>query len=83
MEGDKEAIEAFHADRKRRNDFWETLKKLRKEFQSENLVYDAFKFEKWVVEKYGIQLNFVEGNIGGDYQIVDEQKHLVYLLKFQ
>jgi hypothetical protein len=83
MQSDQEALEAFHSDRKRRNDFWSILKKLRDEYQSENAQFDAYEFEEWITDKYGIQLNFVEGNIGGDYQIVDEQKYIVYLLKFQ
>jgi hypothetical protein len=83
MQGDQEAIEALHSDRKRRNDFWATLKKLRDEFQNEHTNFDAYEFEEWITDKYGIKLNFVEGNIGGDYQIVDEQKYILYVLKFQ
>jgi hypothetical protein len=83
MQDDQEALEAFHSDRKRRNDFWAILKKLRDEFQDDHAQFDAYVFEAWVEKKYGIKLNFVQGSIGGDYKIVDEQKYIVYLLKFQ
>jgi hypothetical protein len=83
IQADQEAIEAFHSDRKRRNGFWETLKILRVEYQTEHTDFDAYAFEEWMADKYGIQLNFVDGYLGGDYQVVDEKKYLVYVLKFK
>ena len=82
---DKENHDSFLEERKRRNNFWSTLNLLRTEYQVNHPQFDAYEFEKWVTEKYGIKLNFVgpHNHIGGDYQIVDEQKYLIYLLKFQ
>lgn len=69
---------------KKREKFWSVLKLIRKEFMAEtkSTSYDSYEFEEYVKEKYGIKLNFVEGNIGGTYEVVDQQKHLIFLLKF-
>lgn len=83
LNSDEENLKLFLEERNRRNNFWATLKVLRTEFQVEHEQFDAYVFEDWVEKKYGIKLNFVEGGIGGDYRVVDEQKYLIYLLKFQ
>jgi hypothetical protein len=80
---DKENHDSFLEERARRNNFWNILKLLRTEYQIDHNQFDAYEFEEWVREQYGIQLNFVGGDIGGDYQVVDEKKYLIYLLKFQ
>lgn len=67
----------------KRGKFWLVLKEIRKEFVKEvSDNFDPYEFERYVKDKYGIQLNFVEGNIGGTYEVVDEHKHLIFLLKF-
>lgn len=83
LESDDSNFKEFLEERNRRNNFWATLKILRTEYQLHHPQFDAYEFEEWVSNKYGIQLNFVDNNIGGDYQVVDEKKYLIYLLKFQ
>lgn len=68
---------------KKRQNFWTTLKLLRKEFLEKENSFDAYKFTDYVADNYGIQINIIEGNyFGGTYSIIDQQKYLVYLLKF-
>jgi hypothetical protein len=83
LESDDANFKEFSEERDRRISFWTTLKLLRTEYQVTHYEFDAYDFEKWVEEHYGIKLNFVDGNIGGDYQVVDEKKYLVYVLKFK
>jgi hypothetical protein len=43
---------------------------------------DAYEFEDYLEKHYGIRMNVVNGNITDGYQVVDEKKFLVFLLKF-
>jgi len=69
--------------RKNRWNYWEALKKVRKEYMSQNKEFDAYDFEDYLVGQYGLKMNIVNGNITDGYQIVDEKKYLIFLLKFQ
>ena len=69
--------------RKNRWNYWEALKKVRKEYMTQNKEFDAYDFEDYLVGKYGLKMNIVGGNITDGYQIVDEKKYIIFLLKFQ
>jgi hypothetical protein len=68
----------------KRKKYWETLRKIREEYSEAkgNQRFEGTEFELFMEETYGIRLVYYEGNIAGTYDIVDEQKHLIYLLKF-
>jgi hypothetical protein len=69
--------------RKRRWDYWAALKLVRKEYMEQNKQFDAYDFEDYLVGQYGLKMNIVGGNITDGYEIVDEKKYLIFLLKFQ
>lgn len=69
--------------RKNRWKYWGLLKQVRVEFMEDKSEFDAYLFEDYIQAKYGIKMNMVNGNITDGYQIVDEQKYLVFLLRFQ
>ena len=71
--------------RKKRWDYWAALKKVRVEYMQDakNGQFDAFDFEDYIEEKYGIKMNIVDGNITDGYNIMDEKKYIVFILKFQ
>ena len=69
--------------RKRRWDYWAALKLVRKEYMAQNKEFDAYDFEDYLIGQYGIRMNIVNGNITDGYEIVDEKKYLIFLLKFQ
>jgi hypothetical protein len=69
--------------RKNRWNYWEALKKVRKEYMAQNKEFDAYDFEDYLLGQYGLKMNIVNGNITDGYQIVDEKKYLLFLLKFQ
>jgi hypothetical protein len=68
---------------KKRWDYWAALKLVRKEYMNQNKEFDAYDFEDYLVGQYGIKMNIVNGNITDGYEIVDEKKYLIFLLKFQ
>jgi hypothetical protein len=69
--------------RKKRWDYWAALKLVRKEYMLQNREFDAYDFEDYLTGQYGIKMNIVNGNITDGYEIVDEKKYLIFLLKFQ
>ena len=69
--------------RKNRWRYWSLLKLVRVEFMEDKLNFDGYDFATYIEDKYGIKMNMVNGNITDGYQIVDEQKYLIFLLRFQ
>jgi hypothetical protein len=69
--------------RRNRWNYWEALKKVRKEYMGQNSEFDAYDFEDYLTGQYGLKMNIVNGNITDGYEIVDEKKYLIFLLKFQ
>jgi len=70
--------------RKNRWIYWEALKKIRAEF-IENTIdgnFDAMEFEAYLEHNYGIKMKVVDGNITDGFIVTDEQKYLIFLLKF-
>lgn len=72
--------------RKNRWKYWEALKKVRVEYM-ETLdklegQFDAYDFEDYLENNYGIKMNIVNGNITDGYKIVDEKLYLIFLLKW-
>jgi hypothetical protein len=69
--------------RRNRWNYWGALKEVRKEFMAQNKEFDAYDFEDYLIGQYGVKMNIVNGNITDGYEIVDEKKYLIFLLKFQ
>ena len=73
--------------RQNRWDYWAGLKKARIEYMEKLNVldgqFDAYEFEEYLEQHYGIKMNLVNGNITDGFKIMDEKKYLVFLLKFQ
>ena len=69
--------------RKNRWNYWAALKLVRKEFMAQNSEFDTYDFEDYLTGQYGLKMNIVNGNITDGYEIVDEKKYLIFLLKFQ
>ena len=73
--------------RKKRWNYWAALKQIRKEYMQDMATldgqFDAYDFEDYIEENYGIKMNIVDGNITDGYRIMDEKKYLIFLLKYQ
>jgi hypothetical protein len=68
--------------RQARWDYYETLKKLRKESTEDGRNFDADEFIVWIEEKYGFKLVLNDTGITDDYTVTDEQKYLIFRLKY-
>jgi hypothetical protein len=65
---------------------WRTLQQAKAEHDNlriqQGLEFELGAFSVWLEETYGIRLQKVDDMIGPEFNIVDEQKYLVYNLKF-
>lgn len=64
--------------------FWDTIVKLKKEYDSSTTLFDADAFLDWLENKYGMRVfrENIGNGITDDYEIVDEQKFLIFMLKY-
>ena len=83
----EEDKDAMIKARDTRNEWWRLLKIMRDEY---NDVLDALEgqfdidsFDLFVERNFGVKMNYDQnGNITGEYDIVDKNKHLILLMKF-
>jgi hypothetical protein len=68
--------------RKNRWNYWNALKKIRVEYLDGKTNFDAYEFEEYIITVYGIKMHLTDGKITDGYEIVDEKKYVVFLLKF-
>ncbi len=66
---------------------WRTLQQAKAEFDNTRIAngqaWELGAFADWLENTYGVQLEKEEGMIGPKFHIVDEQKYLIYRLKFE
>ena len=63
--------------------YWSNLQSLVKEFAEEKGKYETPELFEWIENKYGLRpILTTDGEITDDYKVVDEQKFLVYILKY-
>lgn len=71
--------------RKKRWDYWNSLKKIRAEYMETVSAlsgqFDAYEFEEYVEKNYGIRMNLVHGKITDKFEIVDEKLYTLFILK--
>ena len=68
--------------RQARWDYYETLKKLRKEFTEDGRNFDAAEFIVWIEEKYGFKLILNDTGITDNYTVSDKEKYLIFRLRY-
>jgi hypothetical protein len=74
--------DAILDDRKKTYDFWKTLRKANDDYLSIDVAGDG-TFKEFMLYNYGIQLFYDEnGNIAAHFEITDEHKHLLFVLKY-
>ena len=69
--------------RKSRWKYWTNLKNLKLEFINETGSRNNQEYVVWLENKYGFRpTETIEGMLSDDYEVVDEKKFLVYILKY-
>jgi hypothetical protein len=86
MEADD--IPSLQEQRRKRDHYWAMLYNARQEFlklteqASAEYDIDPGAFYYYLTQNYGLQVETVDGKITGDYVVVNEQKYLIFLMKF-
>ena len=85
---DTEAIPSLREQREKRDQYWRMLFQARQDFLAltaqASIEYDVDPgaFFYFLKQNYGLLVETVDGQITGDYAIVDEKKYLLFLLKY-
>lgn len=70
----------------KRNEYWRMLKAAWNDYQANDLgPYGEPNFDSFNIlmeRRYGLRVNMTGGNIDSSYQIIDEKKHTLFLLKY-
>lgn len=68
--------------KRKRDRYWSRLKTAFDEYMRNDPEGNFNSFKYYMEQKYGLRVNMVSGNIDGSYQIVDDAKHTIFLLKY-
>lgn len=83
------AFEDWERERKtQRYQYWRMLRSARTEFlevTGSGIEYETWfdgAFRHYLSQKYGLQIGLIDGKITAEYNILDEKKYLLFLMKF-
>lgn len=80
-------FQTWEAERKaKRISYWMKLKKAHKDYE-ENECHGYYEpnlsgFRYWMERKWGISIEVIDGNFGQEYSVVNEQKFLLFEIKY-
>lgn len=83
----EQKFQTWDQERKRKRDqYWSMLRKAYKDYE-ENTCHGYYeptfeKFNQIMLDKYGVRVNMVAGELDSSFQIVDETKYILFLLKY-
>lgn len=70
----------------RRNEYWRRLRAAWEDYQANELgpygEPNLNSFRYFMERRYGLRVNMVGGNIDNSYQIIDDKKHTLFVLKY-
>lgn len=66
--------------KERRDYYWNMLRRAWNDFDEDDKTFESFN--KFMLSRYGLRVNMVGGNIDSSYQIVDDKKHTMFVLKY-
>ena len=70
-------------EQQKRNSYWKLLRMARSEYGPSAFdEYQSQPFDAWILETYGVKMFYEGTNIAGHFEIVDEHKYLLLLLKY-
>lgn len=80
---EKQFHEWDQRQKEKRNNYWRRLRTAFAEYQTKNPEGNLHSFRYYMEHQYGVRVNMVSDNIDGSYQIIDDAKHTMFLLKYQ
>lgn len=86
---EEQDIDAIQEQRKKRDQYWAMLFRARQDFLTltaqasvEYDIVDPRAFFHFLKQNYGLQVDTVDGKITSEYTVIDENKYLLFLLKY-
>lgn len=72
---------------RKRNEYWVMLKRARNEYYDlvagvPDVDMTESDFYYYMQHNYGVRVNLVDGKIDSSYQITDEKKHMLFIMKY-
>jgi hypothetical protein len=83
-----EDIPSLQEQRRKRDQYWAMLYNARQEFLKvtgqppTDINMNPGAFFYYLKQYYGLLVETVDGKITGEYAVIDEQKYLIFLMKF-
>ena len=68
--------------KEKRNEYWRRLKIAWDDYQRSTNDVNLNNFKHFMETRYGLRVNMVGANIGTTYDIVNESKHTMFILKY-
>lgn len=65
-----------------RDRYWLQLRRVRTEYDSVHKHFTLSGFRHYLVENYGIEIRYNNDDITDQFKIIDEEKYLIFKLKF-
>ena len=70
----------------KRYEYWSRLKKAYADYEYNHNgdVYetDLRSFDRWMQQHWGVAITIVDSHFGSTYQVVDEKKYMLFMLKY-
>ena len=68
--------------KEKRNKYWARLRTAFSDYQEKNDDANFISFKYYMERQYGMRVNMVGDNIGTTYEIVDDTKYTLFLMKY-
>ena len=72
-------------DRAKRNQYWQMLRRANADFRKQGFTDKSIgggAYVYYLKQKYGIEIELIDGKITSNYIIRDEKKYTIFLLKY-
>ena len=86
---EEQDIDSVQKQKKKRDQYWTMLFRARQDFLAltaqasiEYDIVDPDAFFYFLKQNYGLQVATVDGKITSEYAVVDENKYLLFLIKY-
>ena len=68
--------------KEKRDEYWRRLRSAWRDYQlnEDNPTFD--EFNHYMLKRYGLKVSMTAGNIADTYEVVNESKHSLFLLKY-
>lgn len=63
--------------------YWMRIRRANRDFTKESGIHSLPPFIQWMKDQWGIEINYEMGSYTAFYTVLDEQKYILFLLKYK